>query len=141
MYNFRTNQSTTTKCILYRVHYVIVRLPGEVNSELDTSYLANCVSDSAVCLCENNLKIEEEENTLNFFYVANNKSFGIGIDTTTWEAAADDRGHWRSVVKAGMGRGEEKRSVHETVKREKRKQKSSHHAHSPQPTNFICLTI
>ena len=25
-----------------------------------------------------------------------------GIDTTTWEAAADDRGHWRSVVKAGM---------------------------------------
>ena len=31
-----------------------------------------------------------------------------GIDTTTWEAAAYDRGHWRSVVKAGMIRGEEK---------------------------------
>ena len=43
-----------------------------------------------------------------------------GIDTTTWEAAADDRGHWRAVVKAGMKRGEENRSVHEAVKREKR---------------------
>ena len=30
-----------------------------------------------------------------------------GIDTTTWEAAADDRGHWRSVVKTGMGRTED----------------------------------
>ena len=38
-----------------------------------------------------------------------------GIDTT-WEAAADDRGHWRAVVKAGMRRGEENRSVHEAVK-------------------------
>ena len=46
------------------------------------------------------------------------------IDTTTWEAAADDRGHWRAVVKAGMRRGEENRCVHEAVKREKRKQKS-----------------
>ena len=43
-----------------------------------------------------------------------------GIDTITWEAAADDRGHWRSVVKAGMRRGEEKRPEHEAVKREKR---------------------
>ena len=55
------------------------------------------------------------------------------IDTTTWEAAADDRGHWRAVVKAGMRRGEENRSVHEAVKREKRKQKSSHPAHPPPP--------
>ena len=39
-----------------------------------------------------------------------------GIDTTTWEAAADDRGHWRAVVKAGMRRGYENRSVHEAVK-------------------------
>ena len=61
-----------------------------------------------------------------------------GIDTTTWEAAADDRGHWRAVVKAGMKRGEENRSVHEAVKREKRKQKSSHPAHTPQPTIYIC---
>ena len=61
-----------------------------------------------------------------------------GIDTTTWEAAADDRGHWRAVVKAGMKRGEENRSVHEAVKREKRKQKSSHPAHPPQPTIYIC---
>ena len=61
-----------------------------------------------------------------------------GIDTTTWEAAADDRGHWRAVVKAGMKRGEENRSVHEAVKREKRKQKSSHPAHAPQPTIYIC---
>ena len=45
-----------------------------------------------------------------------------GIDTTTWEADADDRDHWRAVVKAGMRRGEENRSVHEAVKREKRKQ-------------------
>ena len=29
-----------------------------------------------------------------------------GIDTTTWEAAADDRGHWRAVVK---GRNEKRR--------------------------------
>ena len=27
-----------------------------------------------------------------------------GIDTTTWEAAADDRVHWRAVVKTGMSR-------------------------------------
>ena len=60
-----------------------------------------------------------------------------GINTTTWEAAADDRGHWRAVVKAGMKRGEENRSVHEAVKREKRKQKSSHPAHPPQPTIYI----
>ena len=61
-----------------------------------------------------------------------------GIDTTTWEAAADDRGHWRAVVKAGMRRGEENRSVYEAVKREKRKQKSSHPAHPPHPTIYIC---
>ena len=61
-----------------------------------------------------------------------------GIDTTTWEAAADDRGHWRAVVKAGMKRGEENRSVHEAVKMEKRKQKSSHPAHPPQSTIYIC---
>ena len=40
-----------------------------------------------------------------------------GIDSTTWEAAADDRGHWRAVVKAGMRGGEENRSVHEAVQR------------------------
>ena len=61
-----------------------------------------------------------------------------GIDTTTWEAAAYDRGPWRAVVKAGMRRGEENRSVHEAVKREKRKQKSSHPAHPPPPTVYIC---
>ena len=61
-----------------------------------------------------------------------------GIDTTTWEAAADDRGPWRAVVKAGMRRGEENRSVHEAVKGEKRKQKYSHPAHPPQPTIYIC---
>ena len=61
-----------------------------------------------------------------------------GIDTTTWEAAADDRGPWRAVVNTGMKRGEENRSVHEAVKREKRKQKSSHPAHPPQPTIYIC---
>ena len=50
----------------------------------------------------------------------------------------DDRGHWKSVVKAGMRIGEDKRSVHEAEKREKKKQKSSHPAHPPQPTIFIC---
>ena len=58
-----------------------------------------------------------------------------GIDTKIWEAAADDRGHWRSVVKAGMRRREENRSEREAAKREKRKQKSSH---PPQPTIYIC---
>ena len=57
-----------------------------------------------------------------------------GIATTTWEEAADDRGHWRAVVKAGMRRGEENRSEHGAVKREKRKRKSSHPAHPLQPT-------
>ena len=52
--------------------------------------------------------------------------------------AVDDRGHRRSVVKTGMRRGEENRSVHEAVKREKRKQKYSHPAHPPQPTIYIC---
>ena len=61
-----------------------------------------------------------------------------GIDATTWEAAADDRGHWRSVVKTGMRRGEENRSVHEGGKWEKRKQKSSNPAYPPQPTTYIC---
>ena len=61
-----------------------------------------------------------------------------GIDTTTWEAAADDRGHWRSVVKVGMRRTEEKRSAHDAVKMEKRKPKYSHPAHPPQPTIYIC---
>ena len=42
------------------------------------------------------------------------------------------------LVKAGMRRGEEKRSVREAEKREKRKQKSSHPAHPPQLTIFIC---
>ena len=51
-----------------------------------------------------------------------------GIDTMTWEAAAGDRGHWRAVVKAGMKRGKENRSVHEAIKREKRKQKSTYPA-------------
>ncbi len=53
------------------------------------------------------------------------------IDITTWEVAADDRGHWRAVVKTGMKRAEENRSVHEAVKREKRKQKSSHPEQPP----------
>ena len=61
-----------------------------------------------------------------------------GIDTTTWEAAADDRGNWRSVVKAGMRRGEETRYENEAVKRGKRKKKSSHLAHPPQPIIYIC---
>ena len=30
-----------------------------------------------------------------------------GIDTTTWEPAADDCGYWRTVVRTGMRRGEE----------------------------------
>ena len=63
------------------------------------------------------------------------KLAGIDDNTTSWEAAADDRGHWRAVLKAGMIRGEDSRSVHEAVKREKRKQKSSH---PPQPTTYIC---
>ena len=54
-----------------------------------------------------------------------------GIDITTWEVAADDRGHWRAVVKTGMERAEENRSVHEAVKREKSKQKSPHPAYPP----------
>ena len=39
----------------------------------------------------------------------------MGIDTTIWEAATDDRGHWRSVVKAGMRTeyGSRSRSAHE----------------------------
>ena len=41
-------------------------------------------------------------------------------------------------VQAGMRRGEDNRSVHEAVKREKRKQKYSHPAHPPQPTIYIC---
>ena len=61
-----------------------------------------------------------------------------GIDTTTWNAAADDRMHCTTVIKAAMRRGEENRYAHEAVKREKRKQKSSHPAHSPQPTIYIC---
>ena len=35
-----------------------------------------------------------------------------GIDTTTLEAAADDRGNWRSVVKAVIRRGDEKGYAH-----------------------------
>ena len=42
-----------------------------------------------------------------------------GIDITTWEVAADDREHWRAVVKTGMERAKENRYVHEAVKREK----------------------
>ena len=53
------------------------------------------------------------------------------IDITTWEVAADDRGHWGAVVKTGMERAEENRYVHEAVKREKSKQQSSHPAHPP----------
>ena len=53
------------------------------------------------------------------------------IDITTWEVAADDRGHWIAVVKTGMERAEENRYVHEAVKREKSKQNSSHPAHPP----------
>ena len=59
-----------------------------------------------------------------------------GIDTTTCEA--DDRGHWRAVANAGMGRGDENISAHEAVQKEKRKQKSSHPAYPPQPTIYIC---
>ena len=54
-----------------------------------------------------------------------------GIDITTWEVAVDEHGHWRAVVKTGMERADENRSVHEAVKREKRKQKYSHPAHPP----------
>ena len=61
-----------------------------------------------------------------------------GIDTTTWEAAVYDRGHWGAVVKVGMKRGNVNRSVHEAVKREKRKQKYSHPSHPPQPAIYIC---
>ena len=59
------------------------------------------------------------------------------IDTKIWEAVADYRGHCRSVVKAGMRRGEDNRSAHEAVKRERRKQKYPHSAHT-QPTVYIC---
>ena len=64
-----------------------------------------------------------------------------GIDTTTWEAAADDRGHWRSVVKTGMRRREKNISVHEAVKSDKRKQKSSHPAHPPQPITTFATNV
>ena len=37
-----------------------------------------------------------------------------------------------------MRRGEENISAHEAVKKEKRKQKSSHPAYTPQPTIYIC---
>ena len=40
-----------------------------------------------------------------------------GIDTTIWEAAADDRGRWRSVVKAGMRTEDENISAHEATPR------------------------
>ena len=42
------------------------------------------------------------------------------IDTATWEAAVDDRGHWRSVVKAGIRRGEVNIYAHEAEQSEKR---------------------
>ena len=45
-----------------------------------------------------------------------------GIDPTTWEAAAYDRGHWRLEVKTGMIGGEDTKYAHESEKREKRKQ-------------------
>ena len=56
------------------------------------------------------------------------------IDTTTWEAAADDRGHWRSVLKTEMKRGEDNKCAHEAEKRVKRKQKSSNPVHPLQLT-------
>ena len=60
------------------------------------------------------------------------------IDTTTWEADTDDRGHWRSVVMTGMRRGEDNRSAHEAENMEKRELKSSNPVHPPQPTTYIC---
>ena len=40
-----------------------------------------------------------------------------GIDTTTWEAAADDRGNWRSVVNVLIRRGDEKGYAHDMCSR------------------------
>ena len=53
-----------------------------------------------------------------------------GIDTTTWGAAADDRGHWRSVVKTGMRRGEKLFS--RRCKEREEEAKVLHPAHPPQ---------
>ena len=63
-----------------------------------------------------------------------------GMDTTTWEAAADDRGQWRAVVKAGMRRGEENRYVHEAVKRERGEEEANvFPPRTPSSTNDLHL--
>ena len=55
--------------------------------------------------------------------------------TTTWEAGADERGHWRLVVQTGMRRGEDI-DLHMKLNRGRRGSKSSH---PPQPTTNIYL--
>ena len=75
---------------------------------------------------------------LRYRYTCKRDTEVAGIETTIWEVVADDRGYWRSVIKAGMRRGEENRFEQEAVKREKRKQNYSYHAHPTQPTIYIC---
>ena len=58
-----------------------------------------------------------------------------GIDTMTWEAATDDRGHWRAVVKTCMRRGEDNRPAHEAENEGEEDSKPS----PPSSTNYLYL--
>ena len=80
----------------------------------------------------------QEKKLNNFHLPCLRRILDISWQDNTTNTEVLVRGHWKAVVNAGMRRGEENRSVHEAVNREKRKQKSSHPAHRPQPTIYIC---
>ena len=47
------------------------------------------------------------------------------IDTNSWETAADDRGHWKLIVRNGIRKAEHKSSTQLAEKRDQRKQRST----------------
>ena len=77
--------------------------------------------------------------TLPFSDVCKRDMRTTGIDHNKWEAAAEDRATWRSTVRKGIERGEERRRQQLEEKRIRRKERQLRRVNET-PSNYICIT-
>ena len=77
--------------------------------------------------------------TLRFRDVCKRDMRTTGIDHNKWEAAAEDRATWRSTVRKGIERGEERRRQQLEEKRIRRKERQLRRVNET-PSNYICIT-
>ena len=75
--------------------------------------------------------------SLRFRDVCKRDMIQTDIDVLSWEEYAGDRGTWRSAVKEGLRKGEEKRQRQISDRRARRKERKA--AGSAQPTEHLCV--